>query len=139
MGYKVDDGPADAWKTNIYSVTASGMPDGGMNTTAHDLARLIDAILAGRLLPAPLVAAMTIRRGRTGPTSSSTATGCEMAVVDGAVMIIGHGGGDPGVSAMLTHHLAQGITLSVVCNQGRGSWAATKRLAEAFGLSEPRD
>jgi len=27
----------------------------------------------------------------------------------------------------------------VVCNQDRGSWAATKRLADAFGLSEPRD
>ena len=35
----------------MYSVTASGMPDGGMITTAHDLARLIDAILDGRLLP----------------------------------------------------------------------------------------
>ena len=59
--------------------------------------------------------------------------------MDGAVTIIGHGGGDPGVSAMLAHHLAAGITLSVVCNQDRGSWAATKHLAEAFGLSEPRD
>ena len=65
--------------------------------------------------------------------------GCELAVIDGSVAIIGHGGGDPGISAMLTRHLAQGITLSVVCNHDRGSWAATKRLAEAFGLSEPRD
>ena len=36
VGYKVDDGPADRWKSNMYSVTASGMPDGG---TDHDRAR----------------------------------------------------------------------------------------------------
>ena len=52
VGYKTDDGPADRWQTNVYSVPAMGMPDGGMITTAHDLARLIDAILGGRLLPA---------------------------------------------------------------------------------------
>ena len=139
VGYKVDDGPADAWKSNIYSITASGMPDGGMNTTAHDLARLIDAILEGRLLPAPLVAAMTSPQGPNRNDVEQYGYGCELAVVDGAVTVIGHGGGDPGVSAMLTRHLAQGITLSVVCNQDRGSWAATKRLAEAFGLNEPRE
>ena len=40
---------------------------------------------------------------------------------------------------MLTHHLAEGVTPVVLCNQDRGAWAATKRLAEAFGLPEPRD
>ena len=139
VGYKVDDGPADRWKSNMYSVTASGMPDGGMITTAHDLARLIDAILDGRLLSAPMVAAMTSPQGPNRTDLEQYGYGCELAVIDGSVAIIGHGGGDPGISAMLTRHLAQGITLSVVCNQDRGSWAATKRLAEAFGLSEPRD
>jgi CubicO group peptidase (beta-lactamase class C family) len=139
VGYKVDDGPPDRWKTNMYSVTASGMPDGGMITTAHDLARLIDAILDGRLLPAPMVAAMTSPQGPNRGDLEQYGYGCELAVVDGSVAIIGHGGGDPGISAMLTRHIAQGITLSVVCNQDRGSWAATKRLAEAFGLNEPRE
>ena len=139
VGYKVDEGPADRWKTNVYSVTAMGMPDGGMITTAHDLARLMDAILDGRLLPRPLVVAMTSPQGPNTGDTERYGYGCELVVVDGAVTVIGHGGGDPGVSAMLTHHLAQGVTLSVVCNQDRGSWAATKRLAEAFGLSEPRD
>jgi CubicO group peptidase (beta-lactamase class C family) len=139
VGYKTDDGPADRWQTNVYSITAMGMPDGGMITTPYDLARLIDAILGGRLLPAPLVTAMTSPQGPNRSDLEQYGYGCHLAVVDGAVTIIGHGGGDPGVSAMLTHHLAEGITLSVVCNQDRGSWAATKRLAEAFGLSEPRD
>lgn len=138
VGYKTDDGPADRWQTNIYSVPAVGMPDGGMITTAHDLARLIDAILGGRLLPDPLVSAMTSPQGPNRSDLEQYGYGCELAVVDGAVTIIGHGGGDAGVSAMLTRHVAAGTTLSVVCNQDRGSWAATKRLAEVFGLSEPR-
>ncbi len=43
------------------------------------------------------------------------------------------------MSAMLTHHLAAGVTLVVLCNQDRGAWAATKHLAAALGLHEPRD
>ena len=39
-------------------------------------------------------------------------------MIDGSVAIIGHGGGDPGISATLTRHLAQGITLSVVVRPG---------------------
>jgi CubicO group peptidase (beta-lactamase class C family) len=139
VGYMTDDGPPDGWRTNIYGITAGGMPDGGMITTAHDLARLIDAILGRRLLPETLVRAMTSPQGPNTEDVEQYGYGCELAVVDGRVRIIGHGGSDPGVSAMLTHHLDAGITLSVVCNQDRGSWAATKRLASEYGLSEPRD
>jgi CubicO group peptidase (beta-lactamase class C family) len=138
VGYKVDEGPADRWKTNVYSVTATGMPDGGMITTAHDLARLVDALLDGRLLPEPLVREMTRPQGPNTTDLEQYGYGCELAVVDGQVTIIGHGGSDPGVSAMLTHHLSAGITLAVACNQDRGSWAATVRMARAFGISEPR-
>ena len=139
VGYMTDDGPADRWKTNIYGITASGMPDGGMITTAHDLARLIDGLLAGRLLPDPLVRAMTGPQGPNRDDLEQYGYGCELVVVDGTVITIGHGGSDPGVSAMLSHHLAEGITTVVLCNQDRGSWAATKRLADGLGVSEPRD
>ena len=52
-GYLHADGPPDTWRSNIFSLTAKGMPDGGMITTAQDLARLIDALLGGRLLSLP--------------------------------------------------------------------------------------
>ena len=139
VGYMTDDGPPEHWRTNVFSVTATGMPDGGMITTAHDLARLVDALLAGRLLPEPLVRAMTGPQGPNRGDVEQYGYGCELAVVDGSVRVIGHGGSDPGVSAMLTHHLAEGITLVVLCNQDRGAWAATKHLAAALGLHEPRD
>jgi CubicO group peptidase (beta-lactamase class C family) len=139
VGYLTDAGPPEHWRANYFSVTANGMPDGGMITTTTDLALLIDALLAGRLLSPPLLSAMTAPQGPVSTDLEQYGYGCELVVEDGVVTIIGHGGADPGVSAMLSHHRAAGTTIVVLCNQDRGSWAATKRLAAAFGLHEPRD
>jgi CubicO group peptidase (beta-lactamase class C family) len=139
VGYLTDDGPPERWRTNYFSVTANGMPDGGMITTAPDLARLIDALLDGRLLSPTLLDAMTSPQGPASSDLEQYGYGCELVVENGKVTIIGHGGGDPGVSAMLSHHRAAATTIVVLCNQDRGSWAATKRIAEQFGLHEPRE
>ncbi len=56
-------GPPDTWRSNIFSLTAKGMPDGGMITSAPDLARLVDALLGGQLLSPPLLAAMMTPQG----------------------------------------------------------------------------
>jgi CubicO group peptidase (beta-lactamase class C family) len=139
VGYLTDDGPPEAWKANIYSVTANGMPDGGMITTATDLARLVDALLGGGLLSPEMVAAMTRPQGPPSPDLEQYGYGCELVVEDGEVMIVGHGGSDPGVSTTLVHHLTAATTIVVLCNQDRGSWTVTKRLSEELGLREPRD
>ena len=52
--------------------------------------------------------------------------------------IVGHGGSDPGVSAMVAHHLAAGDDDRRPCNLDRGSWAATRGITEALGLDDPR-
>jgi len=129
-----------ARRTNIYSVTASPMPDGGMLTTAADLVRLVDALLAGRLLGPALLAEMLRPQG---PPSSDGAElygyGCSLGVDGGEVVVIGHGGSDPGVATMVAHHLAARTTIVVLCNQDRGVWAATMALTEALGLHDPRE
>jgi CubicO group peptidase (beta-lactamase class C family) len=137
-GYLTDDGPPDRWRANYFSVTANGMPDGGMITTATDLARLIDALLEGRLLSPALADAMTRPQGPPSSDIEQYGYGCELIVEDGVVTILGHGGSDPGVSTMVTHHRAAGTTIVVLCNQDRGSWAATLRVGEALGLRDPR-
>ena len=49
------DVPFASWRANVFSGPAGGMPDGGLVTTTADLARLVDALLAGRLVsPATL-------------------------------------------------------------------------------------
>jgi CubicO group peptidase (beta-lactamase class C family) len=67
------------------------MPDGGMITTAHDLARLIDALIGGRLLSPPLLAAMMTPQGPDSNDVEQYGYGLELVVEDGAVTIIGHG------------------------------------------------
>ena len=139
VGYVMDDGPADRWRTNVYSVTANPMPDGGMITTPVDLARLIDALLAGRLLSPELVAAMTRPQGPPSTETSQWGYGCELTVVNGNVVVLGHGGGDPGVSARLAHYPGAATTIVALCNQDRGSWAAARRIGAALGVNEPRE
>ena len=139
VGYLMDDGPADRWRTNIFSVTANPMPDGGMITTPADLARLIDALLDGRLLSPGLLAAMTRPQGPPSAEVTQWGYGCELTVVDGAVVALGHGGGDPGVSARVAHYPDAATTIVALCNQDRGSWAAALRIGAALGVNEPRE
>jgi CubicO group peptidase (beta-lactamase class C family) len=138
VGYVMDDGPPEAWRTNHFSVPTNGMPDGGMITTAADLARLIDALLGHRLLSPSLVTAMMTPQGPPSNDLEQWGYGCQLAVRDGRVEVIGHGGSDPGVSARVAHYLSAGTTIVVLCNQSRGSWAATLRIGEELGIRDPR-
>jgi len=137
-GYLVDDGPPDQWRANYFSVPANGMPDGGMITTAMDLARFIDALLEGRLLSPPLLAAMTRPQGPPSTEVEQYGYGCELVVENGVVTVLGHGGGDPGVSTTVAHVPAAATTLVILCNQDRGNWAAVLHVCAALGLPEPR-
>jgi CubicO group peptidase (beta-lactamase class C family) len=137
-GYVMDDGPPEARRTNIYAITASPMPDGGMLSTTHDLTRLMDALLGGQLLGPELLAAMTRPQGPASDEPEQYGYGCLLTVADGEVVSIGHGGGDPGVATMLLHDLASRTTAVVLCNQDRGVWATWLAITGALGLREPR-
>ena len=138
-GYLHAEGPPATWRSNIFSLTGKGMPDGGIITTATDLARLVDALLGGKLLSRPLLAAMMTPQAPPSTDVEQYGYGLELVVESGAVTILGHGGSDPGVSTMVAHHLAAATTIVVLCNQDRGSWAAVKYLTRELGLSDPRD
>lgn len=137
-GYLTSDGPYATWRSNIFSVTATGMPDGGLITTATDLARLVDGLRGGAILFPDSLAAMTRPQGPPSAELEQYGYGCELAIVDGQVVVLGHGGSDPGVSTLVSHYRASGTTVVVLCNQDRGSWAAAKHLAAAFDQVEPR-
>jgi CubicO group peptidase (beta-lactamase class C family) len=137
-GYIVDDGPPESWRANHFSVPTGVMPDGGLITTAQDLARLIDALLGGVLLSPPMAAAMMTPQGPSSDAVEQYGYGCWLVVENGQVTIIGHGGSDPGVSSLVTHHRRAGTTIVALCNYDRGSLAATKYIEEALGLADPR-
>ena len=138
-GYLTASGEPGRARTNTYSITVRGMPDGGMISSAADLARFVEALVEGRLLSPGLLAAMTRPQGAPSSELEQYGYGCWLVVEKGEVTIIGHGGGDPGVSARVAHHLASGTTIVVLCNQDRGSWAATRQITLALELHDPRE
>ena len=137
-GYLTSGDPPGSWRSNIYSVTRAGMPDGGMISTPVDLARLLDALGGGTLLGPELAMAMRTPHGPSRPGPEQYGYGCELLVIDDRVVAIGHGGSDPGVATLLTHHLDADLTIAVLCNQDRGALAATLEISRALGLDDPR-
>lgn len=141
VGYFTSDLPAEKGRTNIFSVPAMGMPDGGMITGARDLALFFDALLGGTLVSPATFEQMLVPRAVIEDTDDLEAYGygLELTIVEGGVAILGHAGGDPGISAMTSHFVDDATSVIVLCNQDRGSWAVSKEVAYSFGLPEPRD
>jgi CubicO group peptidase (beta-lactamase class C family) len=136
-GYVVTEEPAPAWRSNVYGLTASAMPDGGMTTTAHDLDRFIEGLREGRILSKKTFDSMLTVHG--ADEEESYGYGMELVVENDALIIFGHSGLDPGVTAIVSHYVASGITVIVLCNQDRGSWPVAQRLATELGLHDPRE
>jgi CubicO group peptidase (beta-lactamase class C family) len=137
--YLVTDDPPETWRSNIYSVPAGGMPDGGLTTTAPDLARLLDAIASNSLLSSDTVTQMLTPHGFDENGVEAYGYGMDLVVIDDRVTIYGHGGGHPGVSTMVSHYVDAGITVVVLCNQDRGSWAVVQKITEMLELDDPRE
>lgn len=138
-GYLATDEPPDTWRSNVYSVPAGGMPDGGLTTTATDLALFLDALASGSLLEPDTLAKMLTPQGFDENDVEAYGYGMELVVIDDRVTIYGHGGADPGVSTMVSHYVDTGITVVVLCNQDRGSWATVQKITEILGLDDPRE
>jgi CubicO group peptidase (beta-lactamase class C family) len=140
VGYFSSDRPSEQGRTNIFSVPVMGMPDGGVITGARDLARFFDALVGGTLVSPGMWGRMLVPRAPINDTDGleSYGYGLELTVVEGRVTILGHAGGDPGVSAMTSHFVDHATSVIVLCNRDRGSWAVSKQVAACFGLPDPR-
>ncbi len=140
LGYATSDRPAEKGRSNVYALPAIGMPDGGIITTAGDLARFLDALTAGALVSPPTLDLMLTPNAPIRGTDGLECYGygMELTVVDERVTIIGHSGGDPGVNAMAWHFMDTASSLIVLSNQDAGSWAVSQRVANAGGLPDPR-
>jgi CubicO group peptidase (beta-lactamase class C family) len=137
--YLVTEEPAEFWRSNIYSVPGGAMTDGGMISTASDLVRFYDSLAGGDIVSADSVSLMLTPHGVEPDSPEAYGYGMELVVVEGEVAIVGHSGADPGVSTMLSHFVAEDISIVVLCNHDRGSWAVVQRIEEELGLEDPRD
>lgn len=116
-----------------------GLPDGGLITTAADLRRLIDAFNAGELVGDATRDLMLTSYGKINDDAEDDGYGLEMYMSDRRPVILGHAGGHPGVSGIVSHYLDDATTIVVLCNSDRGSWPVSRMLAEAYGISDPRE
>jgi CubicO group peptidase (beta-lactamase class C family) len=137
--YLMTDQPAEEWRSNIYSVPAGGMSDGGMITTAGDQLRLLDALAGGTIVSDESWALMLTPHGVEEGSPEAYGYGMELVVIDDRVRIIGHAGGDPGISGMVSRWLDDDVTVVVLCNYDRGSWAVVQQIASELGLEDPRE
>ncbi len=138
-GYMVSEGPSETWRSNVFSLPGRGMPDGGLVTTATDLDRFLSALRSGSIVSPETFDLMVTPQGVEPDSPEAYGYGLELVVDDGRTTIYGHGGADPGVSTMVSHFVDSGITVVVLCNYDRGSWAVVQRLVADLGLSDPRE
>jgi hypothetical protein len=123
--------PEAAWRTNVYAVPAMGGPDGGVQTTAPDLVRLLDGT-TGRGTGAAFLTGPT-RSHVIGPYGTSDdgvfRFGCGVLHVgEGPSTRFGHTGEDPGASARAWTYPATGERVAVVSNVTSGATILTRRI-----------
>jgi len=115
---------ADGWRTNIYNLPIVGASDGGVYTTADDLATLWKAFWANEIVPQNLV--------------ELYATPYVKAESEGEGIYYGHGlwldlgtagrpevyimGGDAGISFRSSVHRESDLHVTVLSNTSNGAW-----------------
>jgi CubicO group peptidase (beta-lactamase class C family) len=100
-------GPGGTWQVADPDI---GSPAGGAVSSASDLVKFADALVSGRLVSRAMFQDMATAHGTT-PWHSHYGYGVEIEDVNGRVLV-GHGGGFPGVSTHL--HLLVGTHYSIV-------------------------
>jgi len=118
IGYTHPPGPdgrpsAGARIENSDIVEATGSPAGGAFSTAHDLTAFSRALWAGKLIGLPLVAEFTKGHVPMGPIMYGFGFG---TFTQGAVRIVGHNGGAPGVNVEFDMYPDQGYDVVVLAN-----------------------
>lgn len=132
-GYLTSNEPPATWPSNIYALTAGGMPDGGMIATAGDMARFMDGLGRGALLSPDSMKRMMRPHSTPSEEGGAYGYGIEMVVDGDRIVLFGHGGSDPGVATMVNHYPDIDLTIVILCNQDRGAEAAEARVGLEFG------
>jgi CubicO group peptidase (beta-lactamase class C family) len=125
IGYLSDDGP----RTNVLHLPVRGNGDGGVYSTAADVAALWRAFFAGRIVPQRWVAEMVRPRSDVPAESKRYGLGFWLHAATDAVHLEGY---DAGVSFRSTHDPASATTRTVISNTSEGAWAMIELLDEGL-------
>jgi CubicO group peptidase (beta-lactamase class C family) len=123
LGYLDDVG----LRTNVLHLPVRGSGDGGISTTAADVAVLWQALFAGRIVPVDRVAAMVRPRSDVAAESMRYGLGFWLHPTGDAVILVG---ADAGVSFSTVHDESAGLTATVLSNTTDGAWPVARLLRE---------
>lgn len=123
LGYLDDEG----MRTNVFHLPIRGNGDGGIYTTAADMRVFWDALFAGRIVSPETVTQMTLPASDVPQMSMQYGLGFWLSTTAGTVSLHGF---DAGVGFVTVHNHERRITSTVLCNQTRGAWPVSQRLAK---------
>lgn len=123
---------ANGPRSNALHLPVLGSGDGGISSTAADLASFWSALFGGRIVPAELVAEMTRPRSDWPEEDRRFGLGFHLHRTSAAVWLEGY---DAGVSVCTTHDPASGITHSVIANWSDAAWPMLSVLDEHLGTA----
>lgn len=103
------------WKNNLFLHVLKGGPAGGGYSTAPDLHRFALALMAGKLVSPESLAQMW-----TDPYGAEYGFGFGVEETP-AGLVVGHGGGFPGLNSQLTLFPKQGFIIVVMSNYDNGA------------------
>ena len=124
LGYLTVDG---AWRTNVFHLPVRGSGDGGIYSTAADIASLWQAFFDGRIVSAEWVAEMVRPRSETSSGSERYGLGFWLHPATDAVILEGS---DAGVSFRSIHEPRSRVTQTVISNTSEGAWPIARYLHE---------
>jgi CubicO group peptidase (beta-lactamase class C family) len=123
IGYEQVEG---TWRTNIFHLPVCGSGDGGIYTTAADVASFWRALFAGSIVREETLAEML--RERSAPdTDRGYGLGFWLPTGGHAVRL--HGG-DAGVVFVTVHDPVRPLTWTLLSNTGEGTRAVASRLEQ---------
>lgn len=124
--FRSDDLPADTalgylenGRTNVFHLPVIGSGDGGAYTTAEDLARFWQALVAGRIISSETVETMTAIRQILPSEQRQYGLGFWLAAEGNIIMLEGL---DAGVSAQTAFDRRTGVIGSALSNTSSGVW-----------------
>jgi CubicO group peptidase (beta-lactamase class C family) len=117
-------------RSNVLHLPVRGSGDGGIYSTAADLAAFWSALFAGRIVPPDRLADMLRPRSDVTPGSTRYGLGFWLRWSGRGVFLDGY---DAGVSFRSAHDPETGVTHTVISNTSDGAWPMTRRVEELLG------
>jgi len=111
----------------VFHLPVLGSGDGGIYSTAADIAAFWQSLFTGKIVPAAWVAEMVRARSDVPSESMRYGLGFWIGRQSDTVILEGF---DAGVSFRSVHDPKSNVTHTVISNSSDGAWPITKRLDE---------